>query len=253
MDTVNLGWPLAALLVILTLAAAAVTRVAAVGDWKSPLAAGARAVLQLALVSLVIGYVLTSMAWTIAFVGFMIAVATITSCRRITGRVGRQVWWLSLPILSGVLPVVGLIVASSAVPPEPVAVLPVAGILVGGAMTATTLAGRRVTEELHSHFGAYEAALSLGFTRRQAVGIVARPSASLALVPGLDQTRTVGLVTLPGAFVGMLLAGASPAHAGAAQLLVLIGLLAVQSIAVAVCLELVGAAVLPVGGRTLPG
>jgi len=35
-------------------------------------------------------------------------------------------------------------------------------------------------------------------------------AAALALVPGLDQTRTVGLVTLPGAFVGVLLAGASP-------------------------------------------
>ncbi|MFI6743032.1 ABC transporter permease [Nonomuraea sp. NPDC050451] len=32
-------------------------------------------------------------------------------------------------------------------------------------------------------------------------------------MPALDQTRTVGLVTLPNAFVGMLLGGASPAVA----------------------------------------
>jgi putative ABC transport system permease protein len=61
----------------------------------------------------------------------------------------------------------------------------------------------------------------------------------LALVPGLDQTRTVGLVTLPGAFVGMLLGGATPAQAAAVQLVVLVSLLLVQSVAVLVVLELV--------------
>lgn len=56
-------------------------------------------------------------------------------------------------------------------------------------------------------------------------------------MPGLDQTRTVGLVTLPGAFVGVLLGGGTPAQAGAAQVLVLCGLLATQAIVV-VCSQL---------------
>ena len=55
----------------------------------------------------------------------------------------------------------------------------------------------------------------------------------------MDQTRTVGLVTLPGAFVGMLLGGATPVQAGAVQLLVLVLLLAVETVAVAVTVELV--------------
>ena len=95
------------------------------------------------------------------------------------------------------------------------------GILIGGAMTATSIAGRRVTEELTAERGSYEAALSIGLSRRDGVILVAREAAGLALLPGLDQTRTVGLVTLPGAFVGVLLAGASPLQAGAVQLLVL--------------------------------
>ncbi|MEU0963542.1 ABC transporter permease [Micromonospora aurantiaca] len=37
---------------------------------------------------------------------------------------------------------------------------------------------------------------------------VCRTSAGEALVPALDQTPTVGLVTLPGAFVGVLRAAA---------------------------------------------
>lgn len=81
---------------------------------------------------------------------------------------------------------------------------------------------------------------------------MAREAAALALVPGLDQTRTVGLVTLPGAFVGVLLAGASPWQAAAAQILVLVSLLLVQAIAVTVTIELVGAGLLQVTQTALP-
>jgi putative ABC transport system permease protein len=59
------------------------------------------------------------------------------------------------------------------------------------------------------------------------------------LIPVLDQTRTVGLVMLPGAFVGVLLGGGSPVQAGVTQLLVLISLLAAESVAVLVTVELV--------------
>lgn len=65
-----------------------------------------------------------------------------------------------------------------------------------------------------------------------------------ALVPGLDQTRTVGLVTLPGAFVGVLLGGGTPVQAAAAQIVVLIGLLAAQTITVVVAHQLIRSALL---------
>ncbi|NED92111.1 ABC transporter permease, partial [Streptomyces sp. SID11233] len=84
-----------------------------------------------------------------------------------------------------------------------------------------------------------EAALALGLPDRDARLEIARPAASDALLPGLDQTRTVGLVTLPGAFVGVLLGGARPLAAGAVQLFVLLALMAVQSLAVSVTVELV--------------
>lgn len=87
--------------------------------------------------------------------------------------------------------------------------------------------------------GEVEAGLAIGLPEREARLEVAREAASDALLPGMDQTRTVGLVTLPGAFVGMLLGGASPLHAGAVQLFVLVALLLVQAVAVAVTLELV--------------
>lgn len=81
--------------------------------------------------------------------------------------------------------------------------------------------------------------MALGLLDREARLEIAGPAAADALLPGLDQTRTVGLVTLPGAFVGMLLGGASPVKAGAVQLFVLVALCAVQAVAVALVLELV--------------
>lgn len=103
------------------------------------------------------------------------------------------------------------------------------GILIGGALTGTVIAGRRALEELKARRGEVEAAMALGFPERDARLEIARPAASDALIPGLDQTRTVGLVTLPGAYVGALLGGSSPVQAGAVQLFVLIALMAVQT------------------------
>lgn len=67
------------------------------------------------------------------------------------------------------------------------------------------------------------------------------PTARAALTPGLDQTRTLGLVTLPGAFVGVLLGGGTALGAGAAQVLVLTGLLAAQTITSASTIRLIAA------------
>lgn len=246
----EVGWELGLLLVLLAGLAAVVVRAAALGSPWAPMTAGLRAVVQLAAVSLVIGFVLRSLPWTIAFILLMVSVASVTSSRRITGS-ARHAGLLLGPIMAGLLPVVLLTLLTGVVPTEPVSLLPIAGILVGGAMSATTLAGRRTCDELIAHFGAYEAALALGFTRRHAVGIVGRRAAGLALVPGQDQTRTVGLVTLPGAFVGVLLGGGSPLEASAAQVLVLVALLPVQAIAAAVTVELIAAGRLPVAGEPL--
>lgn len=75
--------------------------------------------------------------------------------------------------------------------------------------------------------GEVDAALSLGMTERDSrMEVIARTSAD-ALLPNVDQARTAGLVTLPGAFVAVLLSTGSAAQAGAVQ--VLIALLLSQS------------------------
>ena len=76
--------------------------------------------------------------------------------------------------------------------------------------------------------------------RRGGLARARRDAAARSLVPALDQTRNVGLVVLPGAYVGLLLGGATPLEAGRLQLLVLIGLLAAETIAALVVTGMVG-------------
>lgn len=237
---VRLGPALAILLTVFALAAAILVRLAGLGRARDALIACGRAAVQLAVVSLLIGAVLRSAGLTAAFVALMLLIAAGTSAHRISGSLHPTHWWTVVPIAVPVLLSLALIVTSTVLPPAPVAVLPVAGIIIGGAMTATSLAGRRATEELHLRAGEYDAARALGLSRRDSVALVGKPAAALALVPVLDQTRTVGLVTLPGAFVGVLLAGADPLQAGTAQLLVLVTLVLVQALATVITVELIG-------------
>ncbi|TYB49083.1 ABC transporter permease [Actinomadura chibensis] len=233
------GPALAIVLVALASAAALLVRVGALGLGRDMLVVALRAAVQLTAVSLLIAAVLRSAGLTAAFIAGMVVIAAATSGRRVTGSVRGRAWWTALPIVAGVGPVLGLLLATALVPHRTVSVLPIAGIFIGGAMSATGLTGRRALDELRLRRGEYEGGLALGLPPRDAALELCRPAAALALFPVLDQTRTVGLVTLPGAFVGVLLGGADPVEAGAVQLLVLVGLLAVESVAVLITLELV--------------
>ncbi|GAA3397204.1 ABC transporter permease [Cryptosporangium minutisporangium] len=239
----EVGPRLAVALVVLTLIAAVVAGIGQLGPWRSIPVAAVRATVQLGAVSLLIAAIVSSLWFTALFVVVMVGIAAWTSGQRITRAPTRPervtaALWAALPIASGSLPIVLGLIAGGLVPVQGIAIVPIAGILIGGAMTATSLAGRRALDELETRHGEVEAALSLGFPDRDAALEICRPSAGQALVPALDQTRTVGLVTLPGAFVGVLLGGGSAVEAGATQLLVLIGLLAVESIAIVVVTEL---------------
>lgn len=237
--TPEVGPLLAFVLASLAAVAALLVRVGGLGLGRDMLVVSVRAAVQLTAVSLLIAAVLRSAGLTAAFIAGMVVIAVVTAGRRITRSRRGPGWWTALPIISGVGPVLGLLMAISLVPARTVSVLPIAGIFIGGAMSATGLTGRRALDELATRRGEYEGGLALGLLPRDAALEVCRSSAALALFPVLDQTRTVGLVTLPGAFVGVLLGGADPVQAGAVQLLVLIGLLAIESIAVLITLELV--------------
>jgi putative ABC transport system permease protein len=204
--------------------------------WVVP-RAGARAAVQLAAVAAVLAAAMTHLWSSVLVLAAMFAVATVTAARRSQADHGSL--WLAAALGVGMLAVLPLLLLSRVVPFSGYAIVPVFGIVLGGTMTATAVAARRALDALSQRAGEVEAALSLGLSERDSrMEVIERPIRD-SLLPNVDQARTAGLVTLPGAFVGVLLATGSAAQAGAVQVMVLIALLLSQTCGVAVIGELV--------------
>jgi putative ABC transport system permease protein len=241
----TLGLPLALALVVLLALAVGVARVGRIPVAASLTTAAVRACVQLAAVSVVIAAVLGQVWSALLFATGMFAVATLTAAGRVAAR--RDAAWIALALAAGVVPVLVIIFGLQTTDFTGPAIVPIAGIIIGGTMTAHTLTARRAFDALRADRGQVEAALALGMDRRDAISLVISRHSREALNPAIDQTRTVGLVTLPGAFVGVLLGGGSAGDAAAAQVLVLVGLLAAETSAVEASQRLIAA------GRILPG
>ena len=79
----------------------------------------------------------------------------------------------------------------------------------------------RLRDDLRLQQAQIEAALALGATQRQAANTQLRRALTTGMTPIVDNTKTVGLIALPGAMTGMILAGASPLEAVQLQIIVM--------------------------------
>jgi putative ABC transport system permease protein len=242
--SIDPGVPVAVAVVLLLALTLAMYAVGRLPRPASTAFAAARAILQLGLAALVITSVVRSLPLSVALLCVMFAIAVVTTVRRVGAE---RAWpWATVAMLAGLVPVLAIILLTRTVPPTGIALVPVVGILAGNTMNGHTLACRRAFGALRDERGQYEAGLSLGLTRSQATTEVVHRHIPEALIPGLDQVRTAGVVTLPGAFIGVLLGGGTPAQAAAAQVLVLIGIMAAQTTTAVVAERLVAS------GRLLP-
>ncbi|MDQ1250098.1 MAG: UDP-glucose/iron transport system permease protein [Actinomycetota bacterium] len=192
------------------------------------LGAALRSVVQLVAVALVVAWVFRNPAGTAVYLAVMLLAATATSMRRI-GVTRADAWRVLVPLACGATVAVAPVLATGALPVEAQSVLPFTAQIIGGSMTAASLAGSRFRDDAHAHWEVVEGYLALGATPRQAITDIGRRAAGRSLIPALDQMRSAGLVVLPGAFVGMLLGGATPAQAAQVQLLVLFALMAASA------------------------
>lgn len=237
--SIDPGWSVAAALVVLLVIALGAHRVSGYGLERPAFVAAVRAIAQLGIAALLIAAVIDHLALSIALVCVMFAMGVLTTTRRVEAP---RAWtWAALAMAAGVLPVVVVVLATGTIPAQGIALIPIAGIMVGNAMTAHTLVGRRAFAALREEHAQYEACLSLGLLPQQAVHEIVHRRAPEALLPGLDQVKTTGVVTLPGAFIGVMLGGGTPVQAATAQVLVLFGIMAAQTVTVGVAERLIAA------------
>jgi putative ABC transport system permease protein len=221
-------------------AALAVMRVPA--PWAGVLAL-ARAALQLALLSLVLTGIIQDPLWVAVGLVVMLVAAIWTAARR-ASMPPRRVPYLALAMLTGPLVVMVVAFSTGAIELTPRYALAIGGIIIGNTMTVAILTQRIYRGAVHDHWDEVEGWLALGATPWESTRGLARGAIRTALLPSIDQTRTTGIVVLPGAFVGAIFAGASPFEAGRFQLVVLAGIIAAGALTATTLLRLTGTVVM---------
>lgn len=185
--------------------------------------AAVRALVQLLLVGAALGLLLTpgrSLWWSWAWTAGMVLYAGDVARRR-APEVPRMA---SLTIVSfGAAAVItlGVVFGLRVLPLTSRTLVPIAGMMVGNSMTATVLAARRLVDELRDKRDEVEARLALGQPSRMAATPYVRAALRSALSPQIETTKATGLVFLPGAMTGLILAGVSPVHAVLVQAVVM--------------------------------
>lgn len=220
------AWGLAAsgLLVVLAVALSIYGRL---GLERSLIWAAVRAAVQLLLVGVALAVVIDpdrpiilSFAWVLAMVLFAADVA------RRRARAVPGMYRLALAAFSATLILtLGLIFGLSIFPLEGRTLVPIAGLVVGNSMNATVIAARRVVEEVADRRLEIEARLALGLTSQAAARPHIRRALRTALSPQIETTKAVGIVFLPGAMTGLILAGVDPVDAVMVQAVVMYAIL----------------------------
>lgn len=100
-------------------------------------------------------------------------------------------------------------------------IVPLAGIVIGNSLSATVLVSRRLFDAADDHRDVIEARLALGLTSADAFLPELRDALRTALIPQIETTKAVGIIALPGAMVGLILAGVDPTEAVRVQLSVM--------------------------------
>ena len=191
-----------------------------------------RSFVQLAAMGFVINYVfgLENLLAVVVLLAGMVGFAAWTSARRARG-VPR-----ALPVAVGAIgaaavATLGLLLLLHVVSPTARYLIPLGGMVIGNSMNTTSLTLTRIRDDVAEQSLKVEAALALGATSRQAVSPILKTALRNALIPLIDSTKTTGIIFLPGAMVGMIIAGADPLEAARLQIVVLYMLLGSVSVA----------------------
>ena len=189
---------------------------------KELIVATVRSFIQL----IAIGYILelvfnlNNPVFTLSLLAIMTVVAGRTTAARVKKTPNAQLIALT-SIGVGSLLTLSLLVGLHVFEFIPQDIIPIGGMIIGNSMTTATLVIMRLSTDFSEQRNTIESKLALGATSRQASLTQFQRAIKSAMSPIVDTTKTVGLIKLPGAMTGMILAGASPLQAVQLQLIVM--------------------------------
>jgi putative ABC transport system permease protein len=115
----------------------------------------------------------------------------------------------------------GLLFALRIFPVSGRTVVPVAGMVIGNSLAAGVLTVRRLVEAVGERQAELEARLALGLPWQRAVRPTVRQVLRTGIAPDVERLKALGIVVLPGAMTGLILAGVDPLDAVRVQLALL--------------------------------
>lgn len=208
---------------ILVAVAVAISLWRQLGLERSLLWASIRALVQLLLVGWLLQFVVDpddplvfSAIWIVAMVSF----AAYTTSRRAPD-VPRVLPLSLLAYTASAIVVLGVLFGFGIYDLEGRTLVPLAGMVIGNSLAATVLVSRQLLIVATEQRGVIEGRLALGLSATDAFRPHLRQALRTALVPQIESTKAVGIVFLPGAMVGLILAGVEPAAAVKVQVSVM--------------------------------
>jgi putative ABC transport system permease protein len=205
------------------------------GLGREVLIASARAAVQLVAVGglLLVLFKHTGLPGALAWVTAMVVLAGRVAGGRAKG-LPHATRVATIGVAVGAAATLGLLLVARVIDTSGRVVVPVGGMVVTGAMQGASLTLQRMRDEATSGRRAVEARLALGLDGGTAFAPHLRTSLRTALIPAIDGTKVVGLISLPGATVGLLLAGVNPLTAIRYQVVVMYMLLGGAAVAAVV-------------------
>jgi putative ABC transport system permease protein len=149
----------------------------------------------------------------------MVLVGGYTSAKRAVD-MPRAYRYTTPAILCGGTCAVVVLAVTRAMPMEPQFIVPLSGMAFGNAMTICSLSMNRLMREVRLNRLSIETALSLGATSKQALDEYGKLSVKASLIPNIDSLKTLGIIFIPGAMSGLLMAGTNPILAAEYQIIV---------------------------------
>jgi putative ABC transport system permease protein len=206
---------------VLVLLAIVIARIKSIPVEKEMAFGSVRSFVQLVAVGYALEFIFnTESLWLVALaVVVMTLVGAYTAGKRdqYTGQ-GFRIAFVSIAV--GSLVTLGLMLILQIITIEARYIIPLAGMIISNSMNASSIALDRIGSDLKGNRREVETALALGKTWREASRRFYRDAVRAGMISILNFMKTVGIVALPGAMTGMILAGISPIKAVYIQIIV---------------------------------
>lgn len=190
-----------------------------------------RAVVQLILVGYILEYIfgLKNPLFTTFLLTFMIFNAAYNSAKRGNGiKNGLIISFIAISV--GAIVTLSVLVLSRAIKYEPYEVIPIGGMIISNSMVAIGLSFKQINSDFKNKREEVEVKLALGADILPSSIEIIRNGIKTGMVPTIDSTKTLGIVSLPGMMTGLILAGTSPLSAIKYQIMVTFMMLSTTSI-----------------------